>query len=330
MLITIVLIVILILILLLLLFNRTNKNHSKVEKIKIDDIDEPDASARKLIPQILNPNFIEAQFHQDYMDVITSFNNIAPNQRQIFNINNVPCKVTKNADKNIVGEIVRNFINELNADISKNVPLVHTANSGWDELLPEHCGESGWEKQMKSLGLPTSLYNKPKLRTHVKLANFSNITKYETENEVKYTCCVTIAKKHVNDDLVIKISFVLPKNGTTKNNDNGYAVILEEIFVLGFSTRQGLGTDRSPLDDYYYFDSLEKNNMLSGKQISRELMNKYDTRQKVMQERINGMEVDVQEKYDETPSPIEYDSYKLTNTIFDDMNNNENNDRHFS
>lgn len=264
---------------------------------------------------MIEPNLIEAMFHQDYMDVITSFGNISPNQRQIFNINNVPCKVTQETDVSDVGDIVGQFIETLNNDISKNVPLVHTVSSGWDEQLPEQTNESGWEKVQRQLGLPTSLYNKPKMNTHVKLVQFSNITKYETENEVKYKCKIVIMKKKVHDKLVIQVEFVIPK-GLINDGTN---VIIETIHVLGYLTEQGLGTDRIKTDDFYYFDSLEKNNMITGKTVANELMKKYNLRKNVMQERIDGMDIDTQEKYYNSPSPAEYDTYKLTQTIFDDM-----------
>jgi len=287
------------------------KDAKKVEKlvtIASDTSDNP-----PFMSHPIEPNFIEAMFHADYMDVATAFNNLSPNQRQIFNINNVPCEVTKDTDIAVVGEIVNDFIKSVNDNIQTSVPLIHTVNSGWDETLPEHTGLSGWEKVQKQLGLPTTLYNKPKMNTNVKLICFNNIVKYETENETKYVCKIVIQKNKVKDKLVIKVSFVLPKG--LKNTN----VIIETISILGYTTTQGLGTDRTSTDDFYYFDSLEQNNMLTGKTVARELMKKYDVKKKIMQERIDGMDLDTQEKYHDTPSPSSYDSYRATQTVFDDM-----------
>ena len=303
----------LIIIIVLLIWLKTKEASKPVEKlISLNNI--PNDKPPLMSPSI-DPNFIEAMFHHDYMDVITSFNNLSPNQRQIFNVNNVPCKVTKDSDISKVGEIIGDFIESLNDDIAKNVPLVHNASSGWDEVLPEHSCESGWEKVQRQLGLPTSLFNKPKMNTKVKLVQFSNVVKYETENEIKYVCKVIISKNKVLDKLVIRISVVLPKGLSNR----GTNVIIEDLHVLGYLTEQGLGTDRLATDDFYYFDSLEKNNMITGKTVATEMMKKYDIKKKVMQERIDGMDLDTQEKYYNSPSPAEYDTYKMTQTVFDDM-----------
>jgi hypothetical protein len=313
----IILVFIIIGLILLFWFKIPKKNN--VEKlITINDVPHiiPSKSQHKV-----NPNFIEAQFHQDYMDVTTAFNNISPNQRQIFNINNIPCKVTNNMnneDIEEVGKMATNFIDAVNENIRKEVPLVHAINSGWDEVLPEHTEKSGWEKVQESLGLPTSLYNKPKLNTRVHLVQFSDIVKYETESEIKYTCKIIISKDQVKDKLIIKVSFVHPKEINDKIN-----VILETISVVGFLTTRGLGTDKMPMDDFYNFDSLEKNNMITGKTVETELMKKYKLRRNIMQEQIDNMDEDVYEKYKTSPTNADYESYKVTQTIFDDMNNNK-------
>lgn len=293
-----------------------NKQHTAVEQmITVHDI--PNIKPTSIPTPKLDPNFIEAKFHSDYMDVISAFNDLSPSQRQIFNINNVPCKVTNNVDSQLIGEILEEFIVEINEDIQKNVPLVHTANSGWDEVVPEHTVESGWEKVQRQLGLPTSLFTKPVMNTKISLVNFSNITKYEIEKEIKYICQMVIEKNKVKDKLVVQISFVLPKDL------DGRKIIIETIDVLGFLTEQGLGVDRQETDDFYYFDSLNRSNhnMLSGNIILNELQKKYDMRQKVMQERIDGSDDFVKNKYKEIPSPAKYDSYQLTQTVISDMTN---------
>ena len=309
---TIVLILIIFVVLYLIY---TNKNQQK-EPEKMIDIDDVELPKPNIMAPKINPHFIEAQFHKDYMDVITSFTNLTPDQHQIFNVNNVPCKVTKNIDVSDVGEMVKSFVKNLNKDIRNNVATFHTIHSSWNETMADPIIESGWEKVQKQLGLPSSLYNKPINSTKVHLVQYSDIVKYETENEIKYDCKVVISKENVEDKLFIKLEMVLPKSMMNDVTN----IIIENISVIGYLTDQGLGTDRTPMDDYYNFANLEENNMFNGKMITSELMKKYDVRQKNMQEMIDGMEQDVQEKYFETPLQTEYDSYKLTQTIFDDMN----------
>jgi hypothetical protein len=293
-----------------------NKPVPDVEQLIVME-DIPNIKPTPIPRQRINPNFIEAKFHADFMDVASAFNDLAPTQRQIFNINNVPCKISQNVDSKLIGEILEEFIEEVNDDIKTNVPLIHTVNSGWDEVVPEHTVESGWEKVQKQLGLPTSLYTKPKMNTHVSLVNFSDITKYEIEKEIKYTCQLVLQKDKVKDKLVVQLSFVLPKDL------DGRKIIIETIDILGYLTEQGLGVDRQETDDFYYFDSLNRSNhnMLSGDIILTEMMKKYNMRQKVMQERIDGSDDFVKQKYREIPSPAQYDSYQLTQTVISDMTN---------
>jgi hypothetical protein len=288
------------------------KSPNNVENLSVEILPKSHEHNQK---HSTEPIFVEAQFHQDYLDVITSFGNISSGNRQIFNVNNIPCKVTHNIDIVDVGKIVEQFIEELNNDIEKNVPLMHTPNSGWDEFMPDRTVESGWDKVQHALGLPSSLFNKPVMNSHVDLVQFSDVVKYETESEIKYKCKIIISKQKVHDKLVIQCEFVLPKGMT----NNATHVIPESINILGFLTIHGMGVDRVPMDNLYNFDSLEQNNMLDGKTISKELMNKFSLRQKVMQERVDNMDIDTQEKYYETPSLAEYNSYKNTQTIFDDM-----------
>lgn len=259
----------------------------------------------------------ETQFHIEYMDVINACNDLSAG-RQIFNVNNDRCKTTKDTDIEHVGELIDNFIDTLNEHIKVSVPITQTMTTSWNSVATENSGISGWEKQMKLLGLPSSLYNKPHLMSKVSMQKYTQIVKYETDDEIKYTCNVVLRRDYVKDKLVIKISFIHPKNMDSKN------VIIEEIFVIGTLSSEGLGNERTEMDDLYYFDNLNDNNMMTGKSILKELTKQYEKRKKSMQERVDGMDNDVIEKYATSPSPAAYDSYKLTQTIYDDINNNMN------
>lgn len=264
--------------------------------------------------------FIEAKFNIGYVDVINAFNNLAPNQRQIFNINNVPCKVSTDYDETEVDDMLSSFVDSVNNDIKNNVMSVHSVNSGWDEQVFEPTVKSGWDKVQESLGLPSSLYVKPPVKTHVKLIDYDNIVVYETENEIKYVMKIILAKEQIPEKLVIKAAFVLVKGVKDRERQHfTTSVVIENIDVMGFLTSQGMGLDHQELDDFYNFDSLERNNMISGTTVANELMHKYNMRRKVMQERIDNSDSDVQEKYATSPSPADYATYKGTVNILDDM-----------
>lgn len=290
----------------------------KKEKMTIINDEKIENSNQDRKEKTIPYNFIEASFHKDYMDVITAFNTFSSGYHQIFNPNNVPCKVMKNIDNEIVQKIVKNFIKQLNSNIKHDIPSFHQPNTGWDEIVPEQKVESGWEKVQRSLGLPGSLYNEPKMHTKIQLKNIYDITKYETENETRYICKIIISKQKVKDDLIFQCSFVMNSNALQEDIKTEY-VVVEDIFVVGYLTNQGLGTDRSELDDFYYFDSLEKNNMITGERVVTELMNKNLIRNKIMQEKLERMDPEVQSHYRQLPSLNNYQSYQVTTDITDEI-----------
>jgi len=319
--ITYILIVAVLIVGFLLITRRQKQAHSTIVNkvnnpfVKLQNKSIEKYSTVTMPSEAMNEDFIDAKFHIGYIDVINAFNDLAPNQRQIFNINNVPCKVSTEYDNKEVSEMLESFIASVNNDIKVNVPAVHSVNSGWDEQVLEPNVKSGWEKVQESLGLPSTLYQKPAVKTQVHLVSFGDVIVYETENEVKYVIKIVIAKEKITEKLVIKVAFVIVKGIVGKEA----RVLIENIDVLGYLTSQGLGLDRIELDNFYNFDSLEKNNMLDGKTIAGELMNKYDMRRRVMQERIDNSDQDVKDKYATSPSPASYDTYRMTTNIVDDM-----------
>lgn len=262
--------------------------------------------------------FVEAAFHSDYMDVLTAFNDIAPDQRQIFNINNVPVTIEEGQDDFIM-DIAKHFVDQINEDLDKNVATFRTANSGWDDYVPENKMESGWEKVQRQLGLPTSLYNEPAGKSKVILIEVNNVKKSETENEIRYECTLTIQKENVKDQIIIECSFVIPK-GLSNDMSN---VLIERVIMMGFTTSQGEGKDRLPADNLYRFDCLEENNMLTGADIVQEMMGKYQLRKQLTHERVDHLDEDAQKHHAEAPKLNTYDTYNMTQTIYDDIEGNK-------
>ena len=271
-----------------------------------------------------NLDFIEAQFHNDYRDLITAFNNIAPSQKQVFNIANVPPKFT-NANPSEVKKLIYDFLKELNKNLFREVSDFRTANSGWDELLEDPKCESGWEKSMKSLGLPKSIYPDTAKKGKVQLVKLDHIEKYETENEIKYTCYLFLKKSNVDDILVIKVSFVLDKRNINEDrlffNDTKTEtkVILEEIFILGYMTEKGVGRNNHPRDKFYNFDDLEKDGMMDDKAILKQLNKKLAERHAETQRFDNSLDDQYRTLKTETPNISNYQSFQATQTIYDDL-----------
>ena len=128
--------------------------------------------------KILPDCFIEAQFHNDYRDTLTAFNNIAPSQRQTFNLAHLPVAMSNlKPNGNETNGIIKDFISELNENIIGVVPDYRVINSGWDEQLIEPEFKSGWEAHMEKLGLPKSLYPDPAKKALVELIKVDHIEK---------------------------------------------------------------------------------------------------------------------------------------------------------
>ena len=273
----------------------------------------------------LNPYFVDTQFHNDFRDVITAFNNVAPRQRQIFNLSNIPLKfsIVEPKEEPEVTRIMNDFIGVVNQNIKLQVSDTRKPSSGWDEAISDPNVKSGWEKVQEQLGLASSLYNKPAKKGKIQLLIIDKIEKYETDDEVKYACYVILGKEHVEDQMVVKVSVVLDKRAlrderTFLNDINPeLPIVIEEIFVLGYLSLEGMDGSDAPRDNLYNFDGLENSEMLDQRVIVNELMNKYTQRTKEMQQRVDMLDENGQTFHSTLPSLADYDAYKATKTIFD-------------
>jgi hypothetical protein len=302
--------------------NKTrNRKHSKKVRFaddyldKIIDFTQSDCNKN-------NPNsyFQNIQFHNDYRDVMSAFNIISPDQKQIFNMANVPIQVSIPKNREI-NSIISDFIRELNYNIKNEISDKLSINSGWNSPMPDKNMESGWDKIQKSLGLPTSVYNDPAPKSKVKLVKIDTAQKEETENEIKYLCNIILQKQNVSDQMVIQISFVMnkefddernilePKAGckipfTPHKNGTKSDVIIEQIFIVGFLSSSGMGINSdSANEDHYNFDKLERSDIVDPKFVMKEVERKYEQRTRDMN-KFNGMLDDEGQEFHQGLTPV--------------------------
>jgi hypothetical protein len=262
-----------------------------------------------------NLYFVEAQFNNDYRDTITAFNNIAPSQKPIFNLMQEYVKFTNPRHKE-VNKLINNFIIDLNENIMTDVTNYLTTNSRWDEVLEMPKCESGWDKQMKRLGLPPNLYNNIVNKEKIKLIKLDHVEKYETKEEIKYVCYLFIKKPSVKDILIIKVSFIINKTKTTN-------VIIEEIFIVGFMTDKNVGlnnNDNNIEDKFYNYENLNNNDgMINDQEIINQLNIKLEERHRHTQNFDNTLDKQSRLFKEEIPQMNNYNSYQVTQTIYDDI-----------
>lgn len=279
--------------------------------------------------EVLNPNFLNIQFHNDYRDVMTALNNIVPDKKQFFNLANIPV-IYSQPEVNEVAGMVRDFINVLNENLKSEVPHYRHSNTGWDEAIQDPRVKSGWDKVQDSLGLPVSIYEDPAPKSPVKLVSIRSVDKYETEDEIKFSCDIVIQKLNVEDQMIIRTSFVQDKRAL--HNENNFfvqhtvemKVMIEELFIAGYLSNHGNDYRRQQddIDKQIYFDynKMEYNDMTDPKYIQQVLMDNYKRRSEEIGHRNSLLDEEGQAFHQELPHIYDFSNIKGTQTIFDDMN----------
>lgn len=279
----------------------------------------------------INPNILDVQFHNDYRDVITAINNLVPDQKQLFNLPNIPV-VYSEPKTSEVKNLISDFINVVNINIAQEVPNARNKNSGWDEAIPDPRIESGWEKVQKGLGLVPSLWSDPVAKSGIKLININYVQKYETEDELKYSCDIIVQKAGVDDQMMLKASFVQDKrplideNNFFTSKNVQMKVVIEEVFILGYLSKEG-NDARLEYDNestkYQDYNLMEKNQMTDPKFIQGMLLEKYQQKADEMNQFNLMLDEEGQTFHQTLPNLYDYPNIKATRTIFDDMNSNK-------
>ena len=233
----------------------------------------------------IKPYFVDMRVHNDYRDTLTAFNDVAPDQRPIFNRSMLPVKQVE-VNPNQVKPLVKAFLKRVNDDIKYNVSDSLNSQSGFDEFVPEKRMETdGWGEEMKQLGLPESLYLKPAKRAKIILVKIDAVEKYATEDQLNFIVHMIVQKKNTPDQMIVKVSFILDnlninadRNLNNKEKEIDYNAKIEEIYIVGFLTDHKYG---DPVDrkDFYEFENIEKDDMIDNELVLRTLKEKYKQRQ---------------------------------------------------
>lgn len=312
------------------LIDRTNKRPRTTKDSVIDDVISWDesGSAAIIAKDKLNPNLIYNQFHNDYRDTITALNNLVPERKQKFNLANIPL-VYSEPEADEVKNLLNDFIKILNENLKAEVPSYRNPNSGWDEAIPDPNIKSGWDKVQDKLGLPTSLWEPPAENNLVKLVGILKVQKYETDDEIKYTISMVLQKLNVDDQMILKGSFVQDKRPL--NDENNFFVttsmdlriIIEDLFIEGYLSKEGPDAQLmfdNDKEKFYNYDTLEYNNLLDPKFVQKVLMEKYKIRTTEMEQRNAMLDEEGRAFHRTLPSVYDFSNIRGTRTIFDDFN----------
>ena len=253
--------------------NNTPKNDYKSNFVYDSNYNEAPTSNPSAI---LNPYFVPNQFHTEYKDVLTAFDMIVPSNKPLFNRSMLATNYSV-VEPSEVAVMIKTFIKTLNKTNKFDITDYENVKRGWTNMMPDYVCESGWEKQMKVLGLPPDLYMTKLKRSKVRLIQIDKVDKFATDSEIQYQIYMIIQKITSEDQLVIKVNFVLP-NIDYSNYKDKININIENIYVVGFLTAHSYGStvQRS---EFYSFENIEKDNILDQKVIMNQLRKKYAQRQ---------------------------------------------------
>ena len=282
--------------------------------------------------------FIETQYHKDYNDTITAINNLTP-QKELFNMGFLPVKEV-DPDPGNIKELVKLFIDKVNDEVSHRVSEYLHTNSGWNDQGKRRKIKSGFEEQMEELGLPGDLYTQPADKAKIRLITIQNAEQLMTDDQIRFIAHIVVQKKNVKDQMVLKIQFFMEREDLQSggdhrerffdkslenqqreiecaNNKLDNIVIIEQVFTVGFLSDSGRGKTR--MDKFYeYKDIYNQNGIIDQYKVLQIMKKKHADRSRELSSFLCSVDDETKELHD-VPSIGDFESYRNTRTIMDDL-----------
>ena len=256
----------------------------------------------------LNKFFMQTQFNDSYRDVMTSLNMICPDQKIIFNLQSLPVTtVMYDLRKELppaIKKLVDQFLLKLNQSITtlpESVDILNTYNNylPMTANMKKYVQDKGINKFYKDIGVDYNLYADTPPNAPVELVRVLGARREFTEAETKYIITIAIKKmlESVTDQMKITINFVLKNDPLEADNmfsktitpRLSQQVAIEFIFIDGYYTNDynadydcyGNGEKSKKIDNndgddnFFSFDALGKDTMISDNEVITELNKKY-------------------------------------------------------
>ena len=244
--------------------------------------------------------FSDVKFHDDYRDILSTFNVITTN-KQLFNNSNYPINET-HPSKNKIKKLTKKFLDELNSFNEKYITQNVNPSTGWNEVLSYPNMKSGWDKQMEKLGIPGNLYKSPSIKSNIDLKKLLHYESFESENDIRISIYLIMKKNNSKDSIVIKVNFFIDKNNVNKDrnffkdnedtdsidSDHHLDVVIEQIYTIGFLINSS--DDKLIGDNFYNYDNIEKSNITDQNDIINQLNNKVHKRYLEAQETVDNLD----------------------------------------
>mgnify|MGYP001311585077 CR=1 FL=1 len=325
--------------------NKLNNDNKLQKDINIINELRNKKQQKNLLPcKKLNKFFVQTQFNDAYRDVLTAFNDICPDQKQIFNLQSLPVTTTyydlnKKTPPFIFIKLITQFINSLNKNIKKLPESVEIVND-YNNYLPltsqleKYVANKGINKFYKEIGVDYNLYADTPPNSPVELIKIISVRREFTDAETKYIATFVVKKilKSVSDQIQITVNFVTKNdplegydlfNGQpeSQNINTSKQVVIEFIFIDGFYTNDfNVDYDclESPGDktvsqigsnsEYMSYYDLGKDNMLNEYEIAKRF-NKINREHEL---EMNNFNINV-------PYPVYESKYDALKNEFSDM-----------
>lgn len=282
----------------------------------------------------INSEFLNQQYHKDYYDTITAINYLTP-QKELFNLGFLPVQEMQPNMENIK-QLVTLFIKKLNSEIKHNVSEYLHVNSGWNDMGKRKREKYGYEEQLEKLGLPGSLYTEPSDKAKVKLIKIDKSEQFNTDDQIRFISNIIIQKINTKDQMVIKIYFFMERDkakcidrsnffekSIDQHNDKknildiDLNVIIEQIFIVGFLTDDGL--KKTTMDKFMDYGKIQRaDGTTDQSKIIKIMQQKHCERAKELNSFLCSLDNETKEIHN-VPCIGDYESYKNTRTIVDDL-----------
>ena len=275
----------------------------------------------------INPIFLNQQYHNEYRDVLTSFDSIASSAK--FNSANLPQKYSEPKQRS-VSHLINFFLTQLNTSIQEGENS-RTSETKWGDATPDPNVISGWEKVRMSLGLSPSLYKPPTPKRIVRVVSVDKIQRYEIDGEAETTIHLLLQKDFVSDQLLIKVSFIEKSNFSCdedffikKSTRFNKKIYINGIFIVGVLSLYGQNDKQQAelLDDSMYnFDNLNEDQITDQRAVMKELEKKYVDRVSEMEHRVSMLDEEGKDFHKSLPQLYNYHAYRDIKNVFGDVDN---------
>ena len=312
--------------------SRVSKIPSKQSKKQFDKQSQHAYSKNhKTSQEQQKSEFLDNQYHQDYIYTITAINNLTP-QKELFNLGFLPVVETTPAS-NIVKKLTKMFISKVNNEIDTDVQEFLHTNSGWGDMGKRRRTKSGFEEAMEDLGLPGTTYNEPAKKSKLILIKVDKAEQYNTDEQIRFIIYMVVQNENVKDHMVLQVKFFMERgdlSGSRDDRDNffekeltnydkkdtDHAVIIEQALTVGYLTNAG--NKKTKMDKFHDYDGVhKKDGLMDQNKVLDIMVQKHNDRLNELQSFKGTLDEELRDSYEHVDTELNRRSQERV--VMDDL-----------